>query len=214
MDSLEFYPKALSVFWENDLVGRIFQTEAGRLSFQYAESWLNGRRTAISFSLPLQKEAFGEVAHSYFGNLLPEGDFRRKIEKLFQVSLENDFSLLKHIGGDCAGALSIGSTGGESGYYQTLPNDDVRKIIYTEGVSGIVQGAQHNRLSLAGAQGKLPLRFRQDRFELPCDGAASTHIIKLNRQANSYPKLVENEYFMTNVALYLRLFYRQKSNSF
>ncbi len=192
---------SLNVYWEADLVGSLYQEDGDSLEFEYAKIWLESGRPAISFSLPLQSKRFGKEAHNFFGNLLPEGDFRRKIERLFKVSPDNDFSLLAQIGGDCAGALSIGvEAENEGGFYEEISSDELKRIIFSEGVSGIIQPGHHNRLSLAGAQGKLPVRFRDSKLEMPHAGAASTHILKFNRRSEPYPKLVENEYFTTAVA--------------
>lgn len=58
-------------------------------------------------SLPLSEEVNSVAAHNFFANLLPEGDFRRKVERQYKVSSHNDYSLIITIGGDCAGALTI-----------------------------------------------------------------------------------------------------------
>lgn len=77
--------------------------------FQYVESWLGDRSAfPISASLPFKPAPFSErEAHPFFGNLLPEGPVRSLIARRLGVSEENDFALLKALGGDCAGALSL-----------------------------------------------------------------------------------------------------------
>jgi serine/threonine-protein kinase HipA len=161
----------------------------------------------ISFSMPVREEVYQEEAQSFFGNLLPEGDFRRKIEQIFKVSSDNDFSLIKEIGGDCAGALSIGNheANDEEAFYEAVSDDMLARIVKTEGVAGFGQAGQFNRLSLAGAQGKLPVRVRGKLIEIPHSGAPSTHILKFNHQTGEYPALVENEFYMNRVAHHLGL---------
>ena len=62
----------------------------------------------LSCSLPLQAEPFDDhKTRPYFVGLLPEGKMRRLIAQQFQVSGQNDFALLDHIGGECAGAVTF-----------------------------------------------------------------------------------------------------------
>ncbi len=49
-----------------------------------------------------------ELCDAYFGGLLPEGDLAHKaIGNQFGINHHNVFSLLKEIGHDCAGAVSV-----------------------------------------------------------------------------------------------------------
>ena len=82
---------------------------AGRLSFRYHADWLaKPGSTALSQSLPLQSQPFGDdQCRAVFAGLLPEGKLRRLIAQQCQVSSQNDFALLKAIGGECAGAIAF-----------------------------------------------------------------------------------------------------------
>jgi len=82
---------------------------AGRLTFQYGVDWLKQPHTlAISQSLPLQVEPFDDhQCRAFFSGLLPEGHLRRLIAQQYNVSNQNDFALLKAIGGECAGAITF-----------------------------------------------------------------------------------------------------------
>ena len=81
----------------------------GRLSFRYAQDWLSRPgAVTLSRSLPLQAEPFDDRhTRPFFAGLLPEGQLRRLIAQQFQVSSQNDFALLDHIGGECAGAVTL-----------------------------------------------------------------------------------------------------------
>lgn len=81
----------------------------GRLSFCYVSDWLSRPdAVALSASLPLQTEPFDDrKARPFFAGLLPEGQMRRLIAQQFRVSGQNDFALLDHIGGECAGAVTF-----------------------------------------------------------------------------------------------------------
>ncbi len=43
----------------------------------------------------------------FVAGLLPEAQMRRLIAEQFQVSRQNAFALLDHIGGECAGAVTF-----------------------------------------------------------------------------------------------------------
>jgi len=158
----------------------------GRLNFCYAPDWLLRQdAVALSASLPLQAETFDDRnTRPFFAGLLPEGQMRRLIAQQFQVSGQNDYALLEHIGGECAGAVTFLEPG------QALPvptcNDDVQWLSDDEVVAVLdelprrpmLAGKDGLRLSLAGAQDKLPVVFDGARIGLPRNGTPSSHILK------------------------------------
>lgn len=175
----------LEVWLFADRVGTLALVD-GRLSFCYARAWLSHpNAVSLSASLPLQAEPFDDrKTRPFFAGLLPEGQMRRLIAQQFQVSDQNDFALLDHIGGECAGAVTFLEPG------QTLPtttgNDDVQWLCDDEVVAildelprrPMLAGKDGLRLSLAGAQDKLPVVFDGDRIGLPRGGTPSSHILK------------------------------------
>jgi len=180
----------LEVWLFADRVGTLALVD-GRLSFCYASDWLTqSGAIALSASLPLQAQPFDDrKARPYFAGLLPEGQMRRLIAQQFQVSGQNDFALLDHIGGECAGAVTFLEPG------QVLPapthNDDVQWLSDNEVVAildelprrPMLAGKDGLRLSLAGAQDKLPMVFDGARIGLPLNGTPSSHILKPAIQA-------------------------------
>lgn len=175
----------LDVWLFADHLGTLALVE-GRLNFWYTPGWLQqANAVALSCSLPLQAERFDDhVTRPFFAGLLPEGQMRRLIAKRFQVSGQNDFALLDHIGGDCAGAVTFLEPG------QALPTptmgDDVQWL-HDEEVIAILDelprrpmlaGKEGLRLSLAGAQDKLPVVFDGKRIGLPRNSTPSSHILK------------------------------------
>ncbi len=158
----------------------------GRLSFAYTPEWLAlPQATALSQSLPLQAEPFEDhQTRPFFAGLLPEGQMRRLIAQQFQVSGQNDFALLDRIGGECAGAVTFLEPG------QALPqamgiNDvewlsDEKLIAILDELPRrpMLAGDDGLRLSLAGAQDKLPVVFDGQRVGLPRNGTPSSHILK------------------------------------
>lgn len=175
----------LDVWLFADRVGTLALID-GRLNFCYTPAWLsNQNAVALSASLPLQAEPFDDrQTRPFFAGLLPEGQMRRLIAQQFQVSGQNDFALLDHIGGECAGAVTFLEPG------QALPtatgNDDVQWLSEDEVIAildelprrPMLAGKDGLRLSLAGAQDKLPVVLDGARIGLPRGGTPSSHILK------------------------------------
>ncbi len=175
----------LEVWLFADRVGSLTLVD-GRLNFCYAPGWLSHKNAlALSASLPLQVDSFDDrKTRPFFAGLLPEGQMRRLIARQFQVSGQNDFALLDHIGGECAGAVTFLEPG------QVLPvptrRDDVQWLSEEEVVAildelprrPMLAGKDGLRLSLAGAQDKLPVVFDGVRIGLPRGGTPSSHILK------------------------------------
>ena len=164
----------------------------GRLSFAYATDWLAlPQATALSQSLQLQAEPFDDhQTRPFFAGLLPEGKMRRLIAQQFQVSGQNDFALLDHIGGECAGAVTFLEPGqalpqtngtgatGMAGDVEWLSDEKLLALLDELPRRPMLAGDDGLRLSLAGAQDKLPVVFDGQRIGLPRNGAPSSHILK------------------------------------
>ena len=175
--------------------------DAKRLfSFSYDEEWLNNTDAfPLSISLPLKKKSFSDhTAKSFFANLLPESAVRALVARLLGVSEKNDFMLLKHIGGDCAGAISIlpESILPESYNqykYRTLLKGQLSDLIKNIPRRPFLAGEDGIRISLAGAQDKLPLFYKDSKFNIPLNGAPSNCILKPG--IPDFPSSIENECF-------------------
>ncbi|MDE4988421.1 HipA N-terminal domain-containing protein, partial [Francisella tularensis] len=48
-----------------------------------------------------------DVVHQFFSGLLPDEPSRSRLAKYLHISNKNNFELLKAIGGECAGAISV-----------------------------------------------------------------------------------------------------------
>lgn len=161
-------------------VGDLQADGAGRISFRYAPQWLQSG-FAISRSLPLEGAPVSDTAgHNFFANLLPEAEARQRVARRYGLSPDNDFGLLRAIGGDCAGALSI--TEGEEPSADAAYEPITESALIAElasGMSGRDVAFDQARLSLAGAQHKVPV-FQSDSGDLyvPVDAAPSSHIAK------------------------------------
>ena len=177
--------RELEVWLFADRVGTLALVE-GQLRFCYAPDWLSQpKAVALSASLPLQGESFDDrKARPFFAGLLPEGQMRRLIAQQLQVSNQNDFALLDHIGGECAGAVTFLEPGQalpvptHDDDVQWLSDEDVVAILDELPRRPMLAGFDGLRLSLAGAQDKLPVVFDGNRLGLPRNGTPSSHILK------------------------------------
>lgn len=157
----------------------------GRLSFQYGHDWLaQPNAGALSQSLPLGPDVFDDrQCRAFFAGLLPEGNLRRLIAQQCQVSSQNDFALLSAIGGECAGAITFVQQGqstatAEQASVEWLDDPQLMALLDELPRRPMLAGRDGVRLSLAGAQDKLPVVFDGQRIGLPKGGQPSTHILK------------------------------------
>lgn len=175
--------RQLDVWLFGSPIGTLTQAD-GRLAFSYRPEWLASGQ-ALSQSLPLQADTFDDRAtRPFFAGLLPEGNKRRLVAQALGVSRQNDFALLDGIGGECAGAVTLMEPG-QSPADATAPNAvrwlddaDLVKLLAEMPRRPMLAGDGDLRLSLAGAQDKLPVVVAGERIGLPLFGSPSTHILK------------------------------------
>ena len=147
---------ALNVWNNQRLVGYLWRNPTGTIGFRYDPEWLTQDGFAVSHTLPPGTNDFipeDGVAHRFFANLLPEGGVREQIVRDLKLS-NTDFNLLRAIGGECAGALSILPV-----EQQPSPRDDYHRISDKELADLVPQRGhvytwstnERPRLSLAGA---------------------------------------------------------------
>ncbi|HEY5409826.1 MAG TPA: type II toxin-antitoxin system HipA family toxin [Caulobacteraceae bacterium] len=178
--------KALSVWWEGALVGPLQIDQHGDLAFSYAAEWLaDPHKPAVSISLPKRPEPFNRrETRPFFAGLLPEEGQRDAVARALGVSKSNDFRLLEQLGGDVAGALTLWPEGeappAPQGLAASEPLDDdgLLRVLDTLSIRPFLAGDNGLRLSLAGAQQKLPVVMVDGRIALPAPGQPSTHILK------------------------------------
>ncbi|WP_349260367.1 type II toxin-antitoxin system HipA family toxin [Baekduia sp.] len=174
--------RALSVWCFGQLAGEL--TDTGRaLVFRYDATWLDGGLPPLSQSLPLDGAFSSEAAGAFFGGLLPEGAPRELLARRLGVSSGNDFGLLAAVGGDTAGAISVqplGQPPPHGGDVEWLDDDALIQLIDelpTRPMHADEDGEY--RLSLAGAQDKLPVVVGDGgRIGLTKGQTPSTHILK------------------------------------
>jgi len=197
-------PDILNVWHEQRLVGQLWRNTTGAIGFRYDPEWIAGGSFAVSRSLPLAVREFASeegTAQHWFANLLPEGAVREHIVR--DLKLPNtDFDLLRAIGGECAGALSILPVDRQpSGQrqYRPLTEKDLADLAARRGQFYAIWPADERpRLSLAGAQDKCPVLVRDDQYFLPQGEAPSSHILKF--ELADYRHLPAYETFTTQLA--------------
>ncbi len=169
--------RTLDVYLHNALVGNLIQDAGGQMVFEYVESWLNAPGAApLSQSLPLRKKRFSrKECRGFFAGILPEESKREIIARNLGISARNDYAMLERIGGECAGAVTFIPTGdtlpaGNYGY-RTLSSQELAALLRELPKRPLLAGDEGIRLSLAGAQDKLPVRIESGDICLPLGGA-------------------------------------------
>ena len=198
--------RALDVWWDGRCAGRLTQNEHGELDFTYAPEWLeDDAAPALSASLPKCAEPFNRRAsRPFFGGLLPEESQRDAAAQALGVSRGNDFALLDRLGGDVAGALQLLPPGEAPGApdpeAQPVPLDEdgLIRVLDALPLRPLLAGEAGLRLSLAGAQSKVPVVLVNGAIALPAPGQPTTHILK--PPIARFVATTENEAFVMRLA--------------
>ena len=198
----------LRVTHEGNAVGNL-RPVSRELEFRYDADWLSRKNTfALSPRMPLREEAWrGEEVLFFFANLLPEGPILDTLCRLRRLPRGNVFRLLEAFGLECAGAFEIepeqdarrdARKPGYRDYTRKQLREDLAAI---RNHVPLLQSHGELRLSLAGAQNKIPVRWADDKLYLPEGGAPSTHILKPALQPEQeLPYSVINEAFCLRLA--------------
>jgi serine/threonine-protein kinase HipA len=198
--------RTLDIWWEGRIVGQLTQNQHGELGFVYASAWLDDERApALSASLPKRAEPFTRrECRPFFGGLLPEESQRDAAAQALGVSRGNDFALLDRLGGDVAGALQLlppGETPTAPALGQRpipLDDDGVIRVLDALPARPLLAGEEGLRLSLAGAQSKVPVILLDGAVALPAPGQPTTHILK--PPIARFTATTENEAFVMRLA--------------
>ena len=198
--------RTLDIWWDGRLVGQLTQDRHRELGFAYAPEWLDDALALpLSASLPKRAEPFSRCeCRPFFGGLLPEEGQRDAAAQALGVSRSNDFALLDRLGGDVAGALQL-LPPGETPTAPALdhgptPLDDAGliRVLDTLPFRPLLAGEAGLRLSLAGAQSKVPVVLVDGAVALPAPGQPTTHILK--PPISRFKATTENEAFVMRLA--------------
>ena len=198
--------RVLHVWWDGKLVGQLTQDRHGELGFGYTDDWLrNENAQPLSASLPKREEPFSRrECRPFFGGLLPEDSQRNAAAQALGVSSGNDFALLDGLGGDVAGALQLlppGQPPEEPDFDRqptALDEADLIGVLDALPTRPLLAGEEGLRLSLAGAQSKVPVVLVDGEIALPVPGQPTTHILK--PPIARFPGTTENEAFVMRLA--------------
>lgn len=198
--------RALAVWWEGTVVGALTADRHGAMRFAYDADWLaDPAAPALSVSLPKRAEPFPpRRCRPFFEGLLPEGAQRDAVASALGVSRANEFRLLERLGGEVAGALALWPAGESpprfeaAGTASSLADDELAALLASLETRPFLAGTRGLRLSLAGAQSKLPVVLVEGGIGLPTPGQPTTHILK--PPIDRFPATTENEAFAMRLA--------------
>jgi serine/threonine-protein kinase HipA len=191
----------LVVYLCGHIAGRLLRKANGNLQFRYDPGYAG---SAISQALPVRAAAYPhDLCLAVFGGLLVEGEAREAVARNLGVSVGNDYALLEALGGDCAGAITILEP------TEQLPSVPSARSLDPPALDAVLRElpqrplaadpSEGTRLSLAGAQAKLPVIVEGEAVSLPQNAAAATtHILK--PEPTRFPGLVDNEFFCMELA--------------
>ncbi len=181
---------SLLVILEDQTAGTVTRLRGGRLRFDYSDEYRErSGGTPLSLSMPIQVRSHpDQVVTSWLWGLLPDNDaVLRRWAREFHVSASSPFSLLATpVGEDCAGAVrfalpeEVDRVVGRSGDVAWLTDDDVAERLreLREDSTAWLGRAFTGQFSLAGAQAKTALLFRDGRWGVPSGSTPTTHILK------------------------------------
>ncbi len=207
----------LSVIANSRKMGSV-EFRRNRLTFRYDEDWRHAAASfPLSVSMPLsRREHPHEVIESFLWGLLP--DHRSVLEqwgKKFQVSPNNVFRLIEHVGEDCAGAVQFVPEEREATLLHRDDPDEMTWISAGELSERIHELARDNaftrtpgdrgQFSLAGAQPKTALYQcpKTLRWGIPAGRTPTTHILK--PAISDFQGYAENEHFCLSLSAELGL---------
>lgn len=203
--------KRLIVQWNGKTVGHIVPHRKGRLKFSYSSQWLEKNNRPVSLSLPCSEEEFdAQKSTAFFDNLLPEEGMYRDLCREARIDEADIYGFLRLFGKECAGALVIAPeeavASPQAPAYRDITNE-LEAIL--EKHHGMPQGSliaeTGARLSIAGAQNKLPIVLRQGKFLVPEDGSFAPTSAILKPTTARFPDLHRNELFCMELARYAGL---------
>ncbi|MCF8157485.1 MAG: HipA domain-containing protein [Rhodoferax sp.] len=200
--------RSLNVYVDNRLVGQLFEGD-DLWRFEYDISWIEATDSFdLGPGLPrkILKHADGgsmRPVQWFFDNLLPEELLRQAVSKEAGIKGEDAFALLQYLGAESAGSLTLlppGESLPQANALRDLPNEKLSARIAKLPRTTLTADAP-KRMSLAGAQHKLLVVYRNGLLYEPEGATPSTHILKPNHpDTEAYPASVVNEYLTMRLA--------------
>lgn len=197
--------KTLTVRLNKKFTGYLEQNLQGKFVFTYNPKC----HVPLSLALPLREEPYEDKeCRGFFEGLLPEGEqVRNYIGKKYGINPKNEFSLLKTIGYDCAGAVSFTDYEENPVSYSNdfikitgkkFTDESLEEYISELPLKPLLTNSDGLRLSLAGAQDKMAVVLLNDCVSLPGKDVPTTHILK--PAIKDIDGSIENEYICLKTA--------------
>ncbi|WP_207062873.1 HipA domain-containing protein [Motiliproteus sp. SC1-56] len=200
--------RRLIVWCNQEKIGALEEYN-GLWAFEYHSGW-NG--FDIAPDLPRESGRIEDggsfrPVQWFFDNLLPEENARTLLARDAKIDQADAFGLLSHFGAESAGALTLLRVDeapvfvGESPLTFNELSQRIRNLPRVPLSSGASK-----RMSLAGAQHKLPIVFRDGALFEPAAATPSTHILKPEHsEPEDHPHSVVNEWFVMTLAKRLKI---------
>lgn len=207
--------RVLIALLDGDVVGRVLRDRNGRMTFVYEDSWRSSAESyPLSLSMPL---AAAEHPHAkidaFLWGLLPDNaNILDRWARRFRVSARNPFALLAHVGEDCAGAVQFATperidalVGAADSPIEWLDEQGVADRLAALRVDQAAWRIPEDtgQFSLAGAQPKTALLYRDGHWAVPSGRVPTSHILK--PPSSELDGHAENEYFCLALARSLAL---------
>lgn len=196
--------RLLNVSIEHALVGTLYEN-SGVWSFQYDQGWL-AHGFPLAPGLPVQPEMIVDSGTSrpvqwFFDNLLPEEAARSRLIASLEKGEWDAWALLERFGAESAGALTLLPPGAHLSAPGLNPLQDQELERRISAMPYISLGSTApKKMSLAGAQEKLPVFVRDGQLYEPVGTHVSTHILKPDVLSEHYPASAVNEWFCARMA--------------
>lgn len=187
----------LDVYLNDLLVGKLQGSDG--VTFTYTSD-----AHPISLSMPVTEAPYGDAAtRNFFTNLFFENTQLDDVVAKHGLDRNDVVGILRYLGKDCPGAISVVPQGSAPGKRPGLLKEDYEAVGDEEDLMQRLQmrrlGTQHKDPSpLAGVQGKIAVTVIDGRLCLPRDNAPTTHILKVPTPAEA--GLVAQEYHLLKIA--------------
>lgn len=189
--------------WANARPMGWLRHEGGVYHFRYDTEWLeNSGGFVLAPQFPLGASEFsGHMVKEFFQNLLPEGDVLDAVLHQLQLRVNaSTYETIGLLGKELPGVLSVLQEDVEKKSiqkYQALALDELSKRIKNRDRVPLLLSNAQARMSLAGAQDKLSVRFdaKSQTLRESLDGSPTTHILKPDmriRETEDGKKLYEH----------------------
>lgn len=201
---------SLNVFDASARVGAVeYESLDDSFSFRYDDGWVQaeGAYSISPHILMREQPASSGTVRRFLENILPEGRALDIVATTFQVARNNLYGLLRQLGQETAGALSLLTETPQvrPTTRREITDAELRQRIEERAEVPFAVWDGRVRMSIAGHQDKLSVYMDDARMYLVEGELASTHILKPEPVDGRLPMLVANEHYCTGLGKRLGL---------